>query len=172
VLRGLAAVLISAAVLFAASLPLYVFPPQSAPRPADVVFVIGPPEQWRVGWARQLIAKGQAKALMISAIDPAKDPNCKKKTSYPVLCRRVAPFTTRGEARWLKFEMELHGWNRALIITTTPHVVRARLIMDRCVPHGVQVVGRSTGLSFGRWVAQYRYQTGAFLKALFITNTC
>lgn len=164
--------LTSATVLFVASLPLYVFPPQSAPRPADVVFVIGPPEQWRVDWARQLMARGRSKALMISAIAPDKDPNCKKKTSYPVLCRRVSPFTTRGEARWLKFEMELHGWKRALVITTTPHVVRSRLIMDRCVPHGVQVVGRSTGLSFGRWVAQYKYQTGAFLKALFITNTC
>lgn len=170
--RGLVAVLVCLGMLFAASLPLYVFPPQSAPKPADVVFVIGPPAQWRVNWARELVDNGQAKALMISTFDPAKDPNCRKKLNYPVLCETVAPFTTQGEARWLKFEMGTRGWSRAIVITATPHIVRTRLIMDRCVPHGVQVVGRRTGLTFERWVAQYTYQTGAFLKAIFVTNTC
>ncbi|MFT8636957.1 MAG: YdcF family protein [Pseudoclavibacter sp.] len=172
VLRGLVAAVICLATLFAASLPLYVFPPQSAPKPADVVFVIGPPRWWRIVWARRLIAAGDARALMISVPDPASEPACHAQQSYPVFCQRVTPFTTQGEARWLQGAMARHGWNRAIVITTTPHVVRTRLVMDRCVPSGVQVVGRPTDLTLGDWAYQYAYQTGAFFKAFFVTDTC
>jgi hypothetical protein len=95
-------VVICLATLFAASLPLYVFPPQSAPKPADVVFVIGPPLRWRIAWARQLIAAGDARALMISVPDPASATVCHSQQGYPVFCQRVTPFTTQGEARWLQ----------------------------------------------------------------------
>jgi hypothetical protein len=50
--------------------------------------------------------------------------------------------------------------------------MRTRLIIDRCVPSGVQVVGRPTDLTLGDWAYQYAYQTGAFFKAFFVTNTC
>ncbi len=76
------------------------------------------------------------------------------------------PFTTRGEARLLQQEMAAHGWRTATVITTTPHVLRARVLMDRCVPSGVNVVGRAIRLRPLDWAHQYLYQTGAFVKVL------
>lgn len=170
--RVVLTVLVCIVVLFGASLPLYVFPPQSTPQRADVVFVIGPPREWRIDWAKQLMAEGRGETLMVSVPDPSGYPICREKLGYPVLCKKSSPFTTQGEARWLREEMAAHGWTRATVITVTPHVMRTRLIMDRCVPDGVQVVGRQTDLTLGDWAYQYAYQTGAFFKAFFVTNTC
>jgi len=160
ILAGLALVL----AVVAAGLPVYVFPPISAPEPADVVFVIGPPDQWRLDWAQELVADGTAGALMISTDDPDAEGLCTASAPYPVECARPDPFTTRGEARWLRSEMAAHGWSRAIVITMTPHVSRTRVIFGRCVPGGVQVIGRSTGLNPARWAYQYLYQTAGFVK--------
>lgn len=151
---------------------IYVYPPQSVPKPADAVFVIGPPDQWRIEWAQQMIAHGDAHALMISVPNAASIDQCSQHFDYPVYCKRPDPFTTQGESRWLQQEMRAQGWKRVIVITTTPHVVRARLYMYRCNPHGVQVVGRATGLDFQRWISQIVYQTGAFVKAFTNTRGC
>lgn len=153
-------------VVAIAGVPLLVVPPQQPPRAADVVFVIGPPRAWRITWAQQLVASGQAKAIMVSTPDPATEPVCRSVSAVPVLCRRPDPFTTRGEARWLRAEMAARGWQTALVITSTPHVTRTRYVMQRCVPDGVQVVGRRTGMDAPSWVYQYAYQPAAWVKAL------
>ena len=160
--------LVAAVLLVVAlgGLPLFVFPSQQPAGPADVVFVIGPPRGWRITWANQLVASGHAKALMISTPDPATEAACLTLTEVPVLCRRPDPFTTRGEARWLRAEMAARGWRTALVITGTPHLTRTRYVMDRCVPEGVQVVGRTTGMNPALWVYQYAYQSTAWVKAL------
>lgn len=146
--------------------PLLVVPAQEPPRGADVVFVIGPPDAWRTEWARELAAAGKAGTIMVSVPEPATTSACRTIGSTPVLCRRPDPFTTRGEARWLRDEMDAHGWRTALVITSTPHVSRTRFVMSRCVPQGVQVVGRRTGLTLPDWAYQYAYQPAAWVKAL------
>ncbi|OZB48980.1 MAG: hypothetical protein B7X40_06075 [Cellulomonas sp. 14-74-6] len=149
-----------------AGLPVYVFPRQTAPVGADVVFVIGPPRAWRIAWARELVAAGKARAIMISQPETGSLQACAAQSTVPVLCRRPDPFTTRGEARWLRDEMAAHGWRTAVVITSTPHIARTRYVMQRCVPSGVQVVGRTTGMAPWTWVYQYAYQTAAWVKAL------
>ena len=156
-------------------LSLLVFPSQRPVVRADVVFVIGPPDGWRVDWAKQLVDDRLADAMMISVPDVKGWELCEAGSygGVPVLCERPDPFTTQGEARWLRDMMAQHGWGSATVITVTPHVSRTRLYFERCIPAGVNVVGRSTGLdSAGDWLRQYRYQLGAMLKAVFITVTC
>ena len=156
-------------------LSLLVFPSQRPVGRADVVFVIGPPDGWRVDWAKQLVNNGLARAMMISVPDVQGWDLCAVGSSggVQVFCERPDPFTTQGEARWLRDMMAQHGWGSATVITVTPHVSRTRLYFERCIPAGVNVVGRSTGLdSAGDWLRQYRYQLGAMLKAVFITVTC
>ena len=156
-------------------LSLLVFPPQRPVERADVVFVIGPPDGWRIDWAKQVVDDGLARAMMISVPDVKGWELCEAGSygGVPVFCERPDPFTTQGEARWLRDMMAQHGWGSATVITVTPHVSRTRLYFERCIPAGVNVVGRSTGLdSAGDWLRQYRYQLGAMLKAVFITVTC
>ena len=57
------------------------------------------------------------------------------------------------------------------VITSTPHVARARLLLGRCVDDGIQVLGVDTRIGPGEWVWQYLYQTGGFVKAL-VTPGC
>lgn len=175
-LRGL--LLPALAVLLAAVVPPVVafgFPSQSAPVRADVVFVIGPPDAWRVEWARELAEQGLVSAVMISVPDAAAVDACAEGSlgGVPVLCERPDPFTTQGEARWLRAEMSEHGWSTATVITVTPHVLRTRLYFERCVPEGVNVVGRATGLTtVQQWFGQVLYQLGGLMKATFVTTGC
>ena len=160
-----------ALVVALAGLPLYVFPPQEAPSKSDVIFVIGPADRWRLDWAEGLIQEGLSDNLMISVGDPSWAPECTEDRGFRILCRRSDPFTTQGEARWLRDEMRENGWTTATVITMTPHVSRTRVRMDRCVPTGVNVIGRADGLSPTDWAWQYLYQTAGFVKVV-LQPTC
>ena len=168
---GIALIIVAGmlANLLAASLPVYVFPPQLPPQPSDVVMVVGPAEPWRIAWAQQLIATSHAKELLISTPPASRPAVC---GSPGVLCFEPIPFTTQGEARELAEQMKLHHWTTATVITGTPHILRTRLRMWWCMSTGVQVVGRPTGLSAGDWVWQYIYQSAGFLKAFLVTPGC
>ncbi|WP_309133825.1 hypothetical protein [Cellulomonas sp.] len=162
-----AAVALVAAVLAlpAVTAPLLVAPPQDPPGTADVAVVLGPPQPWRVEWALELAADGRAGALLVFVDDPAEVPVCVGDTEVPVVCRRPDPFTTRGEARGLRAEMQARGWRTATVITAAPNVVRARWLVGRCVEEGVQVVGRREDIGLDRWVMRYAWQVGGYAKA-------
>lgn len=154
------------AVLATVSVPLYAAPSMQAPRDADVAVVLGPPTTRRQQWARQLADEGRVGAVLVSVPDPSTDPACRQDWPVPVVCFRPDPFTTRGEARYLRDAMAVHGWATALVITSTPHVTRTRYVMGRCLPTGVQVVGRAPGATPWWWAYQYLYQTAGWVKAL------
>jgi hypothetical protein len=156
------------AVAFAAVLVVYVFPPRGTPaRDPDVVMVVGPADQWRIDWAQQL--RGSHAALAISVGLEEHHPEC---AETGVICFHAEPYTTQGEARELRTLMHDHRWTTATVVTMTPHLLRTQMRMDWCVPHGVTVVGRSTGLSPGDWIYQFAYQTAGFAKALLVTRGC
>ncbi|MFW2512343.1 hypothetical protein ACNI3K_01030 [Demequina sp. SO4-13] len=83
----------------------------------------------------------------------------------PVLCSKPDPFTTRGEARWLEDEMVEHGWDSAAVITLTPHISRARMIMERCDTGDIAMVDVGESLAPWYWAYMYAYQTAGFTKA-------
>lgn len=172
VLRRTLAILVACIMVFVvAGLPLYVWPSQDPPGKADVVFVIGPPDEWRVQWAEDLISEGKAGTLMVSVPSARLVPVCTQQHNFPMICERPDPFTTQGEARMLKQQMAQHNWTTATVITMTPHIARTRVLMERCVPTGVTVVGHATGLTVSDWADQYLYQTAAFVK-VWLTPGC
>lgn len=151
-----------------AGVPLYVAPPQHLPAHADVVFVLGAPEPWQIAWAEQLVRTGRADSLMISTPPNVETPSTCRQTG--VLCLRPDPSSTRGEAQMLRRQMSTHGWSSAIVLTTTPHITRTRLILGQCLTAAadadVSVIGRSTGMSVGDWIEQYLHQTAGFAKAI------
>jgi uncharacterized SAM-binding protein YcdF (DUF218 family) len=58
-----------------------------------------------------------------------------------VLCFRPDPYSTRGEARAVARMAAARGWRSVLVVTSTYHVTRARLLFDRCVGARVSVTG-------------------------------
>lgn len=163
-LAAVAALIGAASAVAVIGLPVYVFPPQSSPTRGDAVYVIGPPQPWRLELAEQLIDQGLASTMIVSTYDVDR-PYCLAQHSFELVCIHPEPFTTQGEARAIRDLMAQRDWSHVTVITTTPHIERTRLRMERCVPDGIDVIGRSTGLDLGGWLYQYAYQTAAFVKA-------
>lgn len=156
------------AVIVAAIFVVYVFPPSAAPaRDPDVVMVVGPADRWRIDWAQQL--RGDHAQLALSVAPGERPPECGEAG---VICFQPTPFTTQGEARELRSLMHAHHWRTATVVTVTPHVLRTQMRMDWCVPRGVTVVGRATGLTPRDWLYQVVYQTAGFAKAAIVTPGC
>ncbi len=87
-----------------------------------------------------------------------------------VLCAKPDPFTTRGEARWLEQQMHDQGWDSAAVVTFTPHISRARMIMDRCDTGGVAMVDVGEPLAPWFWAYHFGYQTAGFAKAFALSG--
>ncbi len=168
------AVLLALAFAYlAVAVPAFVFPAATAPQDierADVVFVIGPPADARVDKALELLHQGTADTLMIS-LDPEATAYEKAQAvctfgveGVTVLCARPEPFTTQGEARWLRTESEARGWDSAAVITFTPHLTRARAITEQCFDGEVAMVDSEQELEPYYWAYMFAYQSGAFVK--------
>jgi uncharacterized SAM-binding protein YcdF (DUF218 family) len=153
---------------------LYVAPPSDEPQHADVLFVLGPPDQ-RMVYAEQLMQQGYAPTLAVSSpVD--KDGRfeagiCGAHRSYRIICFNPDPFTTQGEARALKDLSDQYGWRSANVLTVQFHVARARVILTRCYGGDLHMLADQRSLpllSFtnpsNTWAYQYLYQTAAFVK--------
>jgi len=159
----------------AAGVFLYVAPATDAPRHADVLFVLGPPDS-RMTYAEQLMGQGYARTLAVSVpLDKQGTPDlalCNERRAYRIICFHPEPFTTQGEARALQRLSQENGWKSADVLTTQFHITRARVIVQRCYKGGLSMVAYRQDLplvSFtnptGTWAYQYAYQTAAFVKA-------
>jgi uncharacterized SAM-binding protein YcdF (DUF218 family) len=82
---------------------------------------------------------------------------CHRRTPYRVLCPRPSPYSTRGEAETVAKVAREQGWRRVLVVTSTYHVRRARMLFDRCLGASrVAVVGTRPSLP--------RFALGALLE--------
>ncbi|WP_062527432.1 ElyC/SanA/YdcF family protein [Demequina rhizosphaerae] len=152
--------------------PLYVLPASDEPRAADAVYVIGPPTDARIELAESMIVDDLAGTMVVSLSEdpderaemPLATRACEEARDYPVLCSQPAPFTTRGEARWLRDLVDDEGWESVAVVTVTPHLTRTRVIFERCWDGDLAYVDSGERLSPVLWAYQYLYQSAAFIK--------
>ncbi|QCB97106.1 YdcF family protein [Arthrobacter sp. PAMC25564] len=158
----------------AAGVFLYVAPASDAPKHADVLFVLGPPDS-RMTYAERLMDQGYAGTLAVSVpLDKRGLPSlalCNERRTYRIICFHPEPFTTQGEARALQSLSQENGWKSADVLTAQFHITRARVIVQRCYEGDLSMVAFQQKLplvSFTKpeasWVYQYAYQTAAFVK--------
>jgi uncharacterized SAM-binding protein YcdF (DUF218 family) len=169
--RLVAAVLALVLVWLAGCFLLVVRPSVDRPVRSDAILVLGSPGvDGRLDEGLRLAAAGYADTVVISigwergrqriAACADDDPR------YRVICFQPSPPTTRGEAQELGRLARQQHWNSVLVVTSTYHVSRARLIVDRCMPGTVRMVAAPGKPSLGGWAYQFLYQTGGFAKAL------
>ncbi|WP_424464556.1 YdcF family protein [Pseudoclavibacter helvolus] len=157
--------------------PIY-FPVMDQLQPADAVMVMGPPEQSRLDLARDLVERGYAQEMVISAGNSPGPYSirstrfCMEPQVFPVHCEQSAPFTTEGEVAFMARLAEDRSWDSVIFITFTPHVTRAQLYADRCFPGTSVVLSDGVEQPLERLAIQYFYQTGGFVKALFTSDEC
>lgn len=173
-IRRLLAIVLAVVLLGTlAGLPIYVFPhTDPVPERADAIVVLGPATRQRTDLARDLAAQGVSDTLLISvwASDAAADPDERdveacNEPELRVFCFTAEPATTQGEARALAAYAEKYDWKRVVVITQTPHITRARMLLERC--WGGRVLMRSSGEpnEWPEYIYEYGYQTAGFIKA-------
>ena len=136
---------------------LFVWPPADSgpPTHADVVVVLSGGLNRRLDPAIALVRRGVAPVLAVSGafLDPhwtKAHRLCRHElgpTHFRVLCFEPRPYSTQGEARAIARLARAHGWTRIVVVTSTYHVTRARMLIRRCYHGRLWMVGTSSALS-------------------------
>ncbi len=149
-------------------------PTVNKPAKVDAIVVLGPPGvDGRVTEALSLAKQKYADTVVISVGDGvsvggpagARSACRNDNPAYQVICFQPSPTTTRGEAEELGRLVARHHWNSLIVVTSTYHISRGRLIVQRCVPAKVLMVAAPGKPSATEWAYQFLYQTGGFVKA-------
>jgi hypothetical protein len=92
---------------------------------------------------------------------------------YPadVVCFHPDPVTTQGEAMYLREIGVQRGWTKATVLAYSPHVERARILLDRCWDGELAVTAVDQPMNTGQAISTYFYQSGAMVKAV-LTPSC
>jgi uncharacterized SAM-binding protein YcdF (DUF218 family) len=123
---------------------LFVFPSDDEPAEADAVVVLAGGRH-RLDEALRLVRAGVAPGRAVSA---GRDPEwpeanrlCGQRRPFRVVCFDAEPFSTRGEARWTAGAAAARGWSSVAVVTSDYHVLRSRMLFERCLTGRVTVVG-------------------------------
>ena len=168
------ALTLTAAAVATAS--LFLFPKSHAPEHADAValFVGGRGE--RLDTALRLVRAGVATNLVIPngtvSTWPQANRYCRGHHSFEVYCPSPSPDNTRGEARAIAAEAHKHGWKSVLIVTSTYHVTRARLLLTRCYKGKISAVKAGPGLTPGRYAQRVAHEWAGLAEAVTVARTC
>lgn len=166
---------VTVAGLVGASCALFVWPSTDPPRSADALVVLGPGRRGeRLEEARSLLGRGIAPVVVVFRSRrpghwPLEDRLCARRGS---ICLRARPFTTRGEARIVGRLAAEHGWKRLLLVTSTYHVTRARLLYERCVDGKIDVVAANAAAGFRERSRLIAHEWGGLLDATLFSRSC
>ncbi|ANW68053.1 hypothetical protein BCA37_25530 [Mycobacterium sp. djl-10] len=163
--------MILAVVLGVAGYPVYVRPQTDVPRPADAILVLGGTASApRYLTGLDLAADGLAPTLVLSnpyrPRDPVLDALCAQRQSgFAVHCFAPEPRTTLGEGRELRRLAAENGWRSVVVVTSTPHVSRARYIIGKCFDGELIMIGTPARLSVVGWAWLYAYHSAGYIKS-------
>lgn len=121
------------------ALYLFVWPSQDHPRHTAAIIVLAGDAEHRFPRALEFARAGVAPVLVVSDGARSNWAPARKLCAHPrgrsfrVICFRPAPYSTRGEARAALALAERYRWRSLLVITSTYHLFRARLLFKRCL---------------------------------------
>lgn len=165
------------ALMTGVAVEVYALPPLDHPDHADAVLVLGPPTVQRLLTAQRLVDDGVVDRMYVSVPPDVEEDYahprvrnlCAGLTDYPVTCFTPGPFTTQGEARAAESILTDEGLDSIVVVTSVTHIARARVLFDRCLTapgHRALFVSDDRDYDLARWVNEFLYQTGAFVKVL------
>ncbi|MGF6882152.1 uncharacterized SAM-binding protein YcdF (DUF218 family) [Nocardia sp. GAS34] len=167
--RAAGAALVLALVVFVAALwPVYVHPRVDAPARADAILVLGGAHDGREELGLRLARAGYAPRVLFSdpyEVSPLMNRICHGGYSFEVDCFDPRPRTTLGEGRELAVRARAGHWRRVLVITFTPHVSRARYVLEKCWGGNIFMLDAQPDISVWRWAYNYVYQSAGYIKA-------
>lgn len=130
------------AALAAASLALLVLREDDPVARADAVVVLfGAPARLPVGV--ELVERDVAPVLVVSQGRNRgwRSPGFCDRRDISVLCPVADDESTRGEARLIGRLARERGWDSLVVVTSRFHLLRARLLVERCYDGRLALVG-------------------------------
>lgn len=131
----------------AVSVPLFITYADDSVSSADAVIVLSGSKK-RLPAALALMRRDVAPTLVVSyGLEPNHPRSrrvCTTPQTFAVLCPKPDPFSTRGEARMIARLAAERGWRSVVVVTSRFHLVRARLLIERCYGGRVAMVGAPT----------------------------
>ncbi|MFC9786491.1 YdcF family protein [Rhodococcus sp. NPDC127528] len=153
----------------AAGVQVYVDPQVDSLRRADAIFVLGGPGHDRYNFGLELARQGLAGQVVLStpsASEPWLASICGAPYGFTVSCFKPSPETTAGEVKELSRRAAEEGWHSVIVVTFTPHISRARYMIQHCFHGEVIMVASPAEISPAEWVWQYVYQTAGYVRAV------
>lgn len=165
----IASVLALTALAAVAGWPVFVRPQVDPLRPADAIVVLGGTPYERFDLGLELARARWAPELLIAAStgldDPRMDRYCRTRYPFRVTCFEPRPWTTRGEAQEIRRQAAAKGWRHIIVVTFTPHISRARYIVDRCFDGELTMIASPGRTDPMFWTWMYLRQSAGYLKA-------
>lgn len=176
--RALLVLAVLVAAWLVACAVLFVWPRASgAPARADAVVVLSGDRNVRLDPGIALVQQGVAPALVISGA--GEDPGWPKARRLcrqghlgraKVICFEPNPFSTRGEARAIGVLARKFGWTNVVVVTSTFHVTRARMLFHRCYRGRLWMVG--TPSVWWMLPEEWAFETGKLAVQLTAERGC
>lgn len=153
---------------------MFIWPAVDHPRTADAIVVLSGDHGERLAAALRLVRDGVASTLVLDG-EPdfarARD-LCAGGEPYEVICLRPRPDNTRSEAQAAaRLATERH-WNRLVVVTTTTHVTRARLLFERCHRGSLAVVGAPAPYDWRTRIRATSHEVLGTAYALTLSRRC
>jgi uncharacterized SAM-binding protein YcdF (DUF218 family) len=145
------------------TLRLFVWPATDPVGHADAVVVLAGGEGERLDRGLELMRDGVAPTLVLSFGPPGL---CRGGAAFDVVCFTPSPETTRGEAEAIGNLARTRGWSRLVVVTSTPHVTRARMLVDRCYDGSLAVTAAAPHAGLPGWLGQIAHEWGGLADAV------
>lgn len=143
---------------------------------ADALVVFAGGRGERLSKAERLLQQDAAPTLVISngrdARWPAANRLCASRQRFEVVCSQPHPDTTRGEARMVGDLAARRGWRSVVVVTSTYHARRARLLLRRCFDGQLQVVAAAPREPWFRTWARANVELAGLVRALVTGRDC
>lgn len=158
--------------LAVASYVLFVRAGSDGPGHADAVVVLAGGRGERLARAQTLMARDVAPTIAISnGNQPGwHDANrlCEGAQRFRVICFRPQPQTTRGEAEAIRRLARDNGWRRVVIVTSTYHLTRARMLVRRCYDGHTSFVGATPRDGIVGWAKRIVHEWFGLAEAVVV----
>jgi len=176
--RALPALAVLVAAWLVACAVLFVWPPAEtgAPEHADAIVVLSGSAK-RLPPAEALIRRGVAPVLALSSVSltprwKAGHRLCRAGTyaGARVLCFEATPFSTRGEAETVARLARERGWSSIVVVSSTFHLTRAKLLFRRCYSGRLSLVGAP--YTWWKLPEEWASETGKLVVQLLFERSC
>lgn len=178
-LWALVALIVAIPGLVLAGLPIFVYPQIDPLRHADAIVVLGGPGLRRYEFGLDLARQGYASTVVFSNpigpdtdVTEVSDPcHAGKMDGFTVQCFGPNPDTTKGEAEEIGRLAKAQNWKTLIVVTFTPHISRARYIVEKCFSGDIVMAASPKKMSPAYWAWMYIYQTAGYVRA-FLDRGC